>query len=248
LIADFYEHPDLYDALLPVGAHLTFYTNLARQQAGRVLELACGTGQLALPIAAAGFPTVALDRSGPMLSRAKQRASAAGVSIDFVERDMRDFSLAGRFELIFVARNSLLQLLSTADLLATFAVVKRHLSRTGVFAFDIFNPDVRILSRPSGERFPVMEVTADGFGPLWVEGSHDYDAASQVDNGRWYISVGNERDKWVVSMSVRSIFPQELPLLVAAGGLELIDRFGDLSRVPFGPGSPRQVCLCRAAF
>jgi hypothetical protein len=182
-----------------------------------------------------------------MLDKAKQRASAAGVSIGFVESDMRDFNLGGRFELIFVARNSLLHLLSIEDLRSTFAAVKRHLARNGVFAFDVFNPDVRILSRPTGERFPVMEVTADGFGPLRVEGSHDYDAATQVDSGKWYISASDERDKWVVSLLVRSIFPQELPLLVTAGGLELTDRFGDLSREPFGPASPRQVCLCRAA-
>jgi len=41
------------------------------------------------------------------------------------------------------------------------------------------------------------------------------------------------------------IFPQELPLLLSAAGLELISRFGELSRAPFGPGSRVQVCLCR---
>ena len=46
-------------------------------------------------------------------------------------------------------------------------------------------------------------------------------------------------------MVLRSIFPQELPLLISAAGLELINRFGDLSRAPFGSGSRVQVCLCR---
>jgi SAM-dependent methyltransferase len=247
VVSDFYEHPDLYDALLPVGAHLPFYSDLARRQGGAVLELACGTGQLSIPIAAVGLPVVGLDRSTAMLNKARERARHAGVSIELVEGDMRDFNLAGRFALIFIARNSLLHLRSTDDVLSVFAGVRRHLAPNGIFAFDVFNPDVRILSRPSGQRFPVTELNTDAFGPLRVESSHDYDAAAQVDNGTWYISASDEPDKWVVGMSVRSIFPQELPLLVSAAGLQLIDRFGDVSRQSFGLGSPRQVCVCRAA-
>ena len=54
LVSDFYDHPDLYDALLPVKGHVPFYVDLARQQTGAVLELACGTGQLTIPIALDG--------------------------------------------------------------------------------------------------------------------------------------------------------------------------------------------------
>ena len=63
---------------------------------------------------------------------------------------MRDFALGGDFNVIFIARNSLLHLLSTVDLLAAFTAVRRHLAPNGIFAFDIFNPDVRLLARPSG--------------------------------------------------------------------------------------------------
>jgi hypothetical protein len=49
-----------------------------------------------------------------------------------------------------------------------------------------------------------------------------------------------------VPLFLRSIFPQELPLLLSAAGLELIDRFGDLSRGPFHRGSRLQVCLTRS--
>jgi SAM-dependent methyltransferase len=138
--SDFYDHPDLYDALLPVGAHVPFYVDLARRHAGAVLELACGTGQLTIPIASHGLPTVALDQSHAMLRVAKRHASAVGASVAFVQGDMRGFALNRDFNLIFVARNSLLHLLSTADLLAAFTVVRRHLAPDGLFACDIFNP------------------------------------------------------------------------------------------------------------
>jgi SAM-dependent methyltransferase len=245
LISDFYDHPDLYDALLPVDAHVPFYVDLARRQAGAVLELACGTGQLTIPVAVLGLPAVGLDRSRPMLNVAKRRASAAGGSVGFVQSDMRDFALGREFNLIFVARNSLLHLLSTTDVLAALTAVRRHLSPDGVFAFDIFNPDVRMLALPSGQRFPVMEVTTATFGPLCVEATHDYDPVTQVNRGTWYISAPDKPDAWIVPMVLRSIFPQELPLLISAAGLELISRFGELSRAPFGPGSRVQVCLCR---
>jgi SAM-dependent methyltransferase len=245
LVSDFYDHPDLYDELLPVDAHVPFYVDLSRQQAGAVLELACGTGQLTIPVAATGLPTVGLDQSSAMLSVAKRRASAARVSVAFVQNDMRDFSLGRDFNLIFVARNSLLHLLSTTDLLASLTAVRRHLTPDGVFAFDIFNPDVRMLARPAGQRFPVMDVTTAAFGPLSVEATFDYDPATQVNGETWYISAPDRRDAWVLPLVLRSIFPQELPLLISAAGLELVNRFGSLSRAPFGPESRAQVCLCR---
>ena len=247
MVSDFYDYPELYDALLPVGAHLQFYLDLARQNPGGVLELACGTGQLAVPIAVADLPMIGLDRSPAMLAAARGRAAAAGTSLEFVEGDMRGFDLGRQFNFIFIARNSLLHLSSTDDFVATFAAVRRHLAPGGVFAFDIFNPDVKILAMPKGKRFPVMTVATDSFGSLTVEGSHDYNAAEQVDRGTWYISAAGKPDKWIVSVVVRSIFPQELPLLLAAGGFHLASRFGDLSRQSFGAGSPAQVCLCRAA-
>ena len=243
--SDFYDLPDLYDVLLPVGAHLPFYAGLARQQAGAVLELACGTGQITIPIALNGHPTVGLDRSRAMLDVATKRAATANAPVEFVEGDMRDFALGREFDLIFIARNSLLHLLSTADLLAAFGAIRRHLAPNGVFAFDIFNPSARALARPPGQRFPTMEVSAPQFGSLSVEESCDYDSAAQVNHGTWYISTKDTRDAWVVPLVLRSIFPQELPLLLSAAGLELTSRFGELPNAPFGAGSRIQLCLCR---
>ena len=243
--SEIYDYPDLYDALFPVGGEAPFYVDIARQQAGAVLELACGTGQLTIPIGLAGLPTVGLDSSRAMLDVAKARASAAGASVEFLEGDMREFALDREFSLIIVARNSLLHLLSTADLVAALTSVRRHLAPDGVFAFDIFNPDVRRLARPAGQRFPAMEEKTTQFGLLTVEETHDYDAATQVNRATWYVSTPDRRDAWTLPMVLRSIFPQELPLLLSAAGLELISRFGELDRAPFGPRSRVQVCLCR---
>jgi SAM-dependent methyltransferase len=245
LISDFYDQPNLYDELLPAGAHVPFYLDLARQKRGAVLEVACGTGQLTIPIASDGRLIVGLDRSGTMLNAARQRASAAQTPIPFVQGDMRDFALRRSFSLIFIARNSLLHLLSTADLLAALTAIRNHLAPDGIFAFDVFNPDLRLLARPAGQRFPVMDVDTTTFGALRVESTHDYDAATQVNRATWYISTPEAPDSWIVPLHLRSIFPQELPLLLSAAGLELLDRFGDLGRTPFDSRSRLQVCLCQ---
>jgi hypothetical protein len=96
----------------------------------------------------------------------------------------------------------------------------------GIFAFDVFNPNVRLLARPSGQRFPVFQVETEAFGKLTVEETTDYGPATQLGHGRWYISAPGTPDAWVLNLDLRNIFPQELPLLVAAGGVHLKSRMG----------------------
>ncbi len=243
--SDLYDHPALYDALLPVRAHLPYYAELAVRASGDILELACGTGQLTVPLANAGLRITGLDLSEPMLSAARERAAAQNVSVEHLPGDMRDFDLGRRFALIFIARNSLLHLHSTEDILATFAMVRRHLAPGGMFAFDIFNPSVRLLARPPNQRFPVMQVETESFGTLAVEATSDYDAEKQVSFGCWYVSVPGRPNAWVLPLALRNIFPQELPLLLAAGGFHLKSRAGEVDNTPFDSSSRAQVCICQ---
>jgi SAM-dependent methyltransferase len=247
-VSDLYDHPELYDELLPLGAHLPFYRGLARQHPGPVLELACGAGQITIPIASDGVPAVGLDASAAMIDTARRRASEARAAVEFVLGDMREFALGRTFSLIFIARNSLLHLLSAEDVIATFSTVRRHLARDGILAFDIFNPKMELLSRPTGQRFPVMESDSARFGRLRVEGTVDYEPVSQVNRATWYVSTAETPDAWVVPLHLRSIFPHQLPSMLSAGGLELVERYGELDFSPFVPTSRAQVCLCRRAL
>jgi len=244
--SELYDHPALYDALFPVRADLRWYLDLARAAAGDVLELACGTGQFTVPIARAGVPIAGLDLSPAMLQAARERAATANISVEFLQGDMRNFEMGRQFKLIFIAHNSLLHLHTAEEIVAAFATVRRHLAPGGVFAFDIFNPSVRRLARPPGQRFRLMQVETQMFGSLSVEEIAEYDAAAQVTHARLYISAPGKPDAWVVPLDLRNIFPQELPLLLAAGGLELKSRAGDLFEPAFHSESRSQVCLCQA--
>jgi SAM-dependent methyltransferase len=242
----FYDEPDLYDALLPATpAHLEYYLNLARACSGEVLELACGSGQLIVPIASLGIAATGLDLSSKMLATASRRAADAGQRVELVEGDMREFELGRRFSLIFIARSSLLHLSTQADFASFFSSVRKHLHPTGLLAFDIFNPSLRVLYRPSGERFPLMSKVSPQHGELTVEATSDYDAASQVNRSTWYVSTAERRDAWVFPVHLRSIFPQELLALLALNRVELLRRDGDLAGGGFTSASSSQVCQCR---
>ena len=241
-----YEDPDLYDALLPASRdHVQFYDQLAGVHGGPVLELACGSGQLIVPLARKGRRAVGIDNSPQMLQAARRRAAAVGVQVELVEGDMRNFDLGERFSMIFIARNSLLHLSATADFAELFSSVRRHLASGGVLAFDVFNPTLRSLARETGERYPVMRISTPSHGELTVEATNDYDAATQVNRATWYISTTTQRDAWVSPLHLRSIFPQELLSLVAANRFKLLSRHGDLRGSEFTGTSPRQVCLCQ---
>jgi SAM-dependent methyltransferase len=242
----FYSDPQLYDLLFPPGLNARFYTEEARRLGAPVLELACGTGQLLLPIARAGLRVVGLDLSPAMLSTARDRLREASAPAEVVQGDMRTFELGESFALIFVARNSLLHLHSTEDLLACFRTVRRHLRPGGAFIFDIFNPSVHLLARPAQVRFPVMQIHHPERGEVAIEAEGVYDAAAQVKREKWYFSAPGEPDFWSAPLEVRIVFPQELTLLLAAGGFRMEARYGNFSRETFQSSSMRQVCVCRA--
>jgi len=246
IVPELYDDPDLYDALLPASAaQSNYYLSLAKKYPGAILELACGTGQLIVPIASAGLPAAGLDQAAKMLLVANRRAAASGTRVEFIEGDMREFDLGQRFSLIFVARNSLLHLSEHDEFAAFFSSVRRHLEPDGILAFDIFNPDLQLLSRPSGERFHVMRKTSPLYGEVTVESTNDYDRRSQVNRATWFISTAARRDAWIIPLHLRSIFPQELLALLAANGVHLICRDGDFAGSRFTSGSATQVCQCR---
>ena len=111
-------HYDLLNA--DVVADIPFYLEEARRAGGPVLELACGTGRLTIPIAQTGVEVVGLDQSASMLAHLRTKARQAGVEVPLVEGDCREFELGRKFALIFMAFNSMQHLHDQASLAALF--------------------------------------------------------------------------------------------------------------------------------
>ena len=254
-----------YDALNSnLVADIPFYIKEARraatlQPANRkergdvrepVLELACGTGRLSIPIAQSGVEMVGLDISPSMLGHARAKAKAAGVDIEFVEGDCRAFELDRKFALIFMAFNSMQQLDDYDSLAGLFSSVRQHLTPGGRFIFDVFNPRMEFLARSPEKRWPEREYAdPEGNGTIVLEHSMRYEDGAQVSHVTWYFSrrgAGEcERDFRVEQLLMRCFFPQELDLLVRHHGFDIEQKFGDFERKPFASGELKQIVVCK---
>ncbi|MDX6280035.1 MAG: hypothetical protein QOH03_1106, partial [Kribbellaceae bacterium] len=223
-----------------------FYRAEADRQGGRVLELGCGTGHKLIPIASDGHPCVGVDFSSDMLAEARRKADERGAAVDWVQGDMRDFDLGRTFDFVFITANSLLHLQEAEDLVSCFRAVRRHLAPGARFVFDVFNPSVRLLAEADGVRRTreSLSFRDPDRGDVRVEVAEIYDAQKQVTRGTWYLSTDAEPDFVVAPLDIRSIFPQELPLLLSLGGLRLVERFGDWAGGPFAKDSQLQLCIC----
>ena len=122
---------------------LAFWQRLAAAQDGRVLELGCGTGRLTIPVARAGAEIVGIDRSEPMLTRARQRLRRSRASALLVRGDIRHlpFRRRLRFSLVMAPYGMLQSLTRERDLHATLTAVHGVLPRGGLFAIDLV-PDL----------------------------------------------------------------------------------------------------------
>lgn len=137
------------------SAHMTedvpFYVALAKRTEGPLVELAVGSGRVAIPVArATGRTVVGIDASPAMLVEARAAAEAAGVTLDLREGDMRDLALDEPAGLIYCPFRSLLHLPTWADRRRTFERVAAALRPDGRFAFNAFVFDRHVATKLDG--------------------------------------------------------------------------------------------------
>jgi len=134
-----------------VAADVSFYVALAREADGLVVELAVGTGRVAIAVAqATGRRVIGIDSSPGMLARARTRADGAGVELDLREGDMRELSIEEPAALIYCPGRSLLHLPTWADRRRCFERVAASLRPNGVFALNAFVFDHQIAAAIDG--------------------------------------------------------------------------------------------------
>ena len=240
-----YDHPRHYDFLL--GDHmddLDFYRARAQAAEGPILELACGTGRLTLPLAAGGLDILGLDLSEAMLERAREKAKAAGVSAKFVQGDIRDFQLGKKFELIFLPYNSMQHLKRRGELEALFSCVRQHLTDDGRFILDVHHPDLELLKRKPGEIFSLGREVKGEDGMIVAGEEVNYDEASQVYSIRWHYTRPGGDETRIEELELRMFFPQELDALLTYNNLEIREKYGNFTGKPFATGDTKQILVC----
>jgi SAM-dependent methyltransferase len=246
----------LYDLdLIEDPGDVDLYLALASRTGGPALELAAGTGRIAVPLAAAGIDVTGVDLDPAMLQRAVARAHAAGRSIaarlELVEADLLDLDLpgAGTYRLAFIALNSLFLLATRDAQRRAFRTIARHLAPGGLAAVDVWLPEPDDLARFDGRmifeyerREPetgheVTKVASARFDPTTAV----VDLTVIYEEG----PAGGGTVRWIRRDALRLIGADELRSMAEDAGLVVEQVGGTYELDPIGPGSERAVLIAR---
>jgi ubiquinone/menaquinone biosynthesis C-methylase UbiE len=212
------------------SAHMTvdvaFYVSLALEADGPLVELAVGNGRVAIPVAQATRKRVfGIDSSPAMLDQARRRATEAGVELELLEGDMREFALAEPASLIYCPFRALLHVPTWADRRRTFERVRASLRPGGRFAWNAFAFDHRVAARLDGvhQEQPVPHTVRYAVGDNRIDMILDDGAKSSL----WWAT----RNEWLGLLDV--------------AGLRLEALYGGFAREPFTDDSREYVFVAR---
>jgi SAM-dependent methyltransferase len=204
---------------------------------GAALELAIGTGRIALPLQARGVRVRGIDASEAMV--AKLRAKPGGEDIDVALGDFADVAVDGTYGLVFVVFNTFFALLTQDDQVRCFANVAPRLAAGGVFVIEAFFPDVSRFDR--GQRLAAVAVETDG---MHLEADTHDPVTQRVDSLHVVVADG---DLHTFPVRLRYAWPSELDLMARLAGLRLRERWGGWDREPFTASSPGHVSVYERA-
>jgi ubiquinone/menaquinone biosynthesis C-methylase UbiE len=206
-----------------VTEDIAFYVEEALASGGPVVELAVGTGRIAVPIAEAGIPVIGVDGSRGMLGVARDYARERGVEalLDLRLGDLRDPPVQERVPLVLVPFRSLLHMTTEADRIAALAAAHRLLEPGGRLVFDVFAPAQEDIESTQGrwlEREPGIFERAD-----WNEDERTLTLA--VRGGEAFST-----------MTLAWLSPPEWQALVEAAGFVVEALYGWFDRRPYEGG------------
>lgn len=236
--ADVYD--DWYAGISDVEATVGCLTALVESVGGgSVLELAVGTGRLAIPLARTGVEVYGIDTSQAMLDRLRSKPGGDAVHIALGDMALGDGAPAlpgGPHATVFVAYNSLFAL-DAAARTACFDAVARVLVPGGHFVVEAFVPD---LDRPAGSTIGVRSMSATHV-VLSIDVHHPDDQRAEGQ----FVEITEAGGVRLRPWSVHYASPAVLDADAAHAGFVLADRWGDWDRTPFDRHSERHVSVYR---
>jgi SAM-dependent methyltransferase len=192
---------------------------------GPALELAVGTGRIAVPLAARGVRVAGIELSRAMVARLRAKPGGDEASIPVVIGDMATTRMdgAGSFTLVYLVFNTITNLVTQDAQVDCFANAAVHLAPGGCFVVETFVPALRRL--PRGERFVPFDVSDTHIG------IDEYDVAVQGLVSH-HVTSGDGPVRRI-SVPFRYAWPAELDLMARLAGMRLRERWADWSRTPF---------------
>ena len=232
---------------------LDLYLSLALATGDPVLELGCGTGRLLVPLAQAGHRVTGLDRSPPMLDRAREAVAVAGVaaSVTLHRGSMTEADAApgGPFGIVILALNGLLHLPTAAGQRAALAAARRALDPRGQLVLDVLNPT------PEALRALDHTLTHEGTWHLPDDARVDKFAARRVSPAHQRIDTDLWYDRTAADGTVRrttSTYPMryvhraELELMLELAGFGEWQIYGGYDLDPLDDASERLIVTAEA--
>lgn len=196
---------------------------------GRALELAIGTGRIAVPLAARGVEVAGMDASEPMLARLRAKTDA----IEVLHGDMTTTRLPGTFRLAYLVFNTINNLTTQDAQAAAFANAAAHLEPGGLFVVEVGVPQLRRL--PPGQTAVPFTVTTERLG---------FDTYEPATQEMWSHHACRDGDVWrYASLPFRYVWPSELDLMARLAGMRLRDRWAGWRREPFTGDSDAHVSV-----
>lgn len=234
------------------GPEIPFYLALARQTGGPVLDLACGTGYLTIPLAQEGFAVTGVDLAPEMLAHARKKAG--DLPVRWVLADCRTLDLDQQFRLATMTGNAFQEFRTRADQEGLLGSVRRHLAPDGLFAFETRFPRPSALLTTEaldGEWSPETPwrtyTNAEG-QTVTITTKQRYDAVRQTAEyiiyHRWRDAAGAEQVKTERAV-LRFVYPAEMEALLHYNGFVIRDAYGDWDGRPLASDSPRMIYVCR---
>ena len=214
------EHYDENTAVMPIEPVVEFLAPLGD---GGALELAIGTGRIALPLAARGVRVAGIDLSPDMVAQLRRKSAAVPVEIG----DMTTTHVGGTFSLVYVVFNSINNLTTQDAQVACFENAARHLVPGGCFVVEVGIPNTR--------RLEVYDLSDAHVGV------DEYDADTQRLVSHHFTLVDGSWRR--ISMPFRSASPGEFDLMAQLAGLRLRERWADWDRSPFTAESTKHASV-----
>ncbi|NEZ40223.1 class I SAM-dependent DNA methyltransferase [Paenibacillus alvei] len=244
-----YEDPSLYDRENQGCPELPLLLSwLQKQESGAILDLACGTGRLTLPVAEAGYSVIGVDLHEGMLEQARAKASPA-FDIQWIHQDLTTLNLQCKAPLAYMVGNSFQHFLTNELQNRLLQSVHNQLADTGIFIFDMRFPTTDELLQPQEEEY-WRTIQLDSQLHCDVYTIAAYDPLAQIQH---YTTIRRfrEQDRLVrertTTIDLRYTYPQELSRLLELNGFDLLHVHGSWSAEPLQASSSSMVVICRKA-
>jgi SAM-dependent methyltransferase len=214
------ERYDKSTAGMPVEPVVDFLRPLA---SGGALELAIGTGRIAVPLEKKGVRVAGIDLSPDMVAELRRKTDEIPVEVG----DMATTTVDGTFSLVYIVFNSINNVTTQDGQIAVVANAAAHLEPGGCFVVEV--------GVPGTQRLEVFDLSDTHVGV------DEYDADTQRLVSHHFSLVDGEWRR--ISMPFRAVSPAELDLMARMAGMELRERWADWDRSPFTAESTKHVSV-----